>query len=372
MQRFYSFTFLDGYNTKIKVISPRTREGSWAADKYIIVGPGFSRSLPSCFDDNHTIRSLSRFTLIIGRTQVFGPDDAPNVVAIESGYSLTSLDGSKPQENEIPIFPFISNDPSGAIVPKIDLIVPIAQVFFPGINFIMNYTEIEDHETDLFRRFAKIDVGPAKEFIGQQMSQEMYNNIQYGIFKGEKIIDDASTPEVVNGWENAYPSTHDKYLDRALLAQLGGIYTCDPEEQLYRWARIDFDGDFLDAMKHDYTLTFEPGQFPPVARQYGGFWSLSAYLGVRRGALVHNPIDRYSIDGMITPGLVYDDNGALTLHLQKTRPDTDAKAANWLPTPDPEFGGYETGEFHLLLRIFIPEDLDYFPPAVVKAGPATL
>ena len=371
MQRYYSFTIEDGYNDNIKIISPRTRGGSWVGDKYVIVGPGFRGSLPSNFDDDHTIRSLSRFTFIVGRTQVFGPDDVPNVVAIQTDYSLTSLDGSKPQENDIPVFPYVNRSPAFLAVPGSE-IIPIAQMFFLRANFIMNYIEIEDHESALFRRFAKINFGPSKEFTGQKMSQQMYKNIQDGLANGTKILYDARTPEVINGWENGYPSTANKYLARAIIAKLGGVCTNDPEEQLYRWARIDFDGDSLDSTKHDYTLTFSPGQFPPVAEQYGGFWSLAVYLGVREGVVVHNPIDRYYIDDKMTPGLVYSDNGALTLYLQKTRPDTDAKAANWLPTPDPEFGGYETGEFHLLSRVYVPENVDYFPPAILKAGPATL
>ena len=143
---------------------------------------------------------------------------------------------------------------------------------------------------------------------------------------------------------------------------------------LYHVAGVDIDNDLLDSMKYDYTLTFSSGQFPPVAEQYGGFWSVTAYLGLlpELGTLVHNPIDRYAINGMTTPGLVYDTNGALTLYIQKTRPDTDAKTANWLPTPDPEFGGYETGEFHLVIRLYVPEDLYYFPPGIVKASPTSV
>ena len=109
-------------------------------------------------------------------------------------------------------------------------------------------------------------------------------------------------------------------------------------------------------MKYDYTLTFSSGQFPPVAEQYGGFWSVTAYLGL--------------LPELGT--LVYDTNGALTLYIQKTRPDTGAKVANWLPTPDPEFGGYETGEFHLVIRLYVPEDLYYFPPGIVKASPTSV
>lgn len=102
--------------------------------------------------------------------------------------------------------------------------------------------------------------------------------------------------------------------------------------------------------------------------ELGGYWSVTAYLGAELAQLIHSPIDRYVINVITTEGLVYDDNGALTLYLQKKRPDTDAKAANWLPSPDPEFAGYETGAFHLVTRVYLPNDRTYFPPGVIKAG----
>lgn len=49
--------------------------------------------------------------------------------------------------------------------------------------------------------------------------------------------------------------------------------------------------------------------------------------------LVDNPIGRYSI-GDRTPGLVYDDDGGLTLHVGKDRPQDPKRAANWLSAPD--------------------------------------
>ena len=84
----------------------------------------------------------------------------------------------------MPVFPFVDRQ-------AIDKPVSEAQVFFSLANFIINYVEIEDYETCLFKRFVNIDVGPSKEFIGQEMSQEMYRNIQDGIANGSKKIDDA-------------------------------------------------------------------------------------------------------------------------------------------------------------------------------------
>ena len=124
------------------------------------------------------------------------------------------------------------------------------------------------------------------------------------------------------------------------------------------------DGDPYDSM-YDYTLTFQASEFPPVMKAYAGYWSVTAYLGDVIMHMIHNPIDRYKIDGKME-GLVYDDNGALTLYIQKKR------ATNWLPTPDPEFAGYESGAFHLVMRVYLPKDegVQYSPPGVIKAGHA--
>ena len=138
-----SFTALLRFHNdvNIKIISPRTLGGSlggsWAADQYVIVGPGFRGSLLSHFDDDHIIRSLIRFSFIVVRTQIYDLDDAPNVAAIQSGYTLAPLAGNEPQKTNMPIFPFMNKD----VVHKPD---PEAQLFFSYANFIINYMEIED------------------------------------------------------------------------------------------------------------------------------------------------------------------------------------------------------------------------------------
>jgi hypothetical protein len=61
--------------------------------------------------------------------------------------------------------------------------------------------------------------------------------------------------------------------------------------------------------------------------------------------LVENPIDRYSI-GDRTPGLVAGEDGSLVIRMQRGRPDDEAAAANWLPTPE--------GLFRPILRVYQP------------------
>ena len=91
--------------------------------------------------------------------------------------------------------------------------------------------------------------------------------------------------------------------------------------------------------RHRYTLRFDPT--PPV----DAFWSLTMY-DVPDFYLVANPIDRYSI-GDRTPGIVHDDDGALTITMQPRRADRPAAGANWLPAPA---GAVPAGAAHVRAR----------------------
>ena len=368
LQRYFGLLIADAYILPIKMISPRTRGGSLAAEQYVMVGPGFKGQLPNHFDDDHIIRSLSRFVVLIGRTQVFGLDDLPDARAVQSGYTLATLDGNRLPRAHVPVFPFVDGN-------EISKPIPEAQVFFSYANFIINYFKIGDYESDLFKRFAKIEVGPSQEFIGQKMHQQMYEAIRNGIANGSKKVDDvlAGISEIiVRGWSIRYrpEPVRSDYHSRAVYARISAYPNVPQEETLHLHGWQDTDGDLLGSTKHNYTLTFSPGEFPKVMEAYSGFWSITVYLksGLDLANLVHNPIDRYAISSN-SAGVVYGTNGALTLYLQNKRPDTDAKAANWLPTPDPDFGGYDTGDFHVHMRVYQSRDISvpYYPPGIMKA-----
>lgn len=141
-----------------------------------------------------------------------------------------------------------------------------------------------------------------------------------------------------------------KYATRAFAAKVG-LYGADPQEAYYPSASQDIEGDSFDSTRYKYTLTFPAGNLPSV--KDGGFWSITMYRMPEK-LLVHNPIDRYLI-GDHTEGLVFDD-GALTLYIQKEKPDSDAEKANWLPAPDPDYAGYDTALFSLTVRIYWPTD----------------
>ena len=67
----------------------------------------------------------------------------------------------------------------------------------------------------------------------------------------------------------------------------------------------------LDGSKHNYTLTFAKGQFPPV----NAFWSVTMYDG-KTQLLIENPINRYLINSPMLPGMKKNPDGSLTLYIQ--------------------------------------------------------
>ncbi len=113
----------------------------------------------------------------------------------------------------------------------------------------------------------------------------------------------ASTGKDQNGWLVGGLSGGDRasfdgdWLKRAAVAK-AGIYANDPAEAMYPYTRKDIHGERLDGSKHNYTLTFAKGQFPPV----NAFWSVTMYDG-KSQLLIENPINRYLINSPMLPGM---------------------------------------------------------------------
>ena len=164
--------------------------------------------------------------------------------------------------------------------------------------------------------------------------------------------------KVVNGWligsilgDRAF--FHGDYLLRAAGA-LAGIYGNSAAEAVYPIAKHDVNGETLDGSKHDYTITFVPGEFPPV----NAFWSITMYDG-KTQLLIKNPIDRYLINSPMLPNMKTNDDGSLTIYVQKDSPGPD-RESNWLPAPD--------GPIYMVMRLYWPKTE---PPSVLPPGEGT-
>lgn len=175
-----------------------------------------------------------------------------------------------------------------------------------------------------------------------------------GVEEGEKLILGFNVSGTVrkNGWSTGRDATGfgGDILKRAVGAKfgLGGHQAI--ENRSYT-AQADSAGDRPDG-SHSLQMRFEASAMPPC----NAFWSLTAY-----GAdmyLVENEIDRWSISDR-TPGLVYDADGSLTIHVSAAQP---ANIANWLPAPN--------GPYLLGMRVYEGRDevidCEWFPPTLTR------
>ena len=149
----------------------------------------------------------------------------------------------------------------------------------------------------------------------------------------------------------------DFYVLRAAAAQ-AGLYGNSGAEALYPTYQTDSDQAPLDASKNNYTLTFRKDDLPPVK----SFWSLSMYDG-KTQLFVHNPLDRYLLNSSMMDRFSKEEDGSISLYIQKDSPGKD-KEANWLPTPE--------GPFYVVMRLYGPEpdalEGKWMPPKVEKTN----
>ncbi len=157
----------------------------------------------------------------------------------------------------------------------------------------------------------------------------------------EQALKSGSDATVVNGWHQAFHifDYNDDFFEIGTLdspewriedrrkaigvraaAAMGGLWGNHGYEAAYSQIYTDATGAQLTG-EHTYAITFASP--PPVE----AFWSITMY-SMPHFYLVSNPIERYSI-GDRTPGLVYDDNGSLTLTLSATEPADPVARANW-------------------------------------------
>jgi hypothetical protein len=346
-KRYYSVMLCDGNTYNYGYIGSRAT-GSEAGD-YMVVGPDWQGATPPGI--KKVFRSSTQLSLAGFRTQLFNPDDLDNVKKVQDGYKARTLSAYL---NQAPPAPAPAID-----FPKIDKEL-VKTNFFEYLDFALQFAPAQDNEKDIRAQLARIGVGPGKTFAFKDLSPEDKLEIALGMKEGERKIDDgvANAGKAINGWRvSGLPGDSAHYngdwLKRAVAAK-AGIYGNDPVEATYPLTRVDSEGQTLDGSKHNYTLTFPPGQQPPV----NAFWSLTMYDG-KTQLLIENPINRYLINSPMLPGMTKNPDGSLTLYIQNKSPGAD-KEANWLPAPD--------GPIYLVMRLYWPTTT---PPSVLPAGEGT-
>jgi hypothetical protein len=346
-KRYYSVMLCDGNTYNYGYIGTRATGGE--AGDYMVVGPDWKGETPAGI--KQVFRSSTQFSLAGYRTQLFGPDDLDNVKTVQAGYKAQPLSAylGQPAPAAAPTIDF----------PKIDKEL-VKTNFLDYLDFALQFAPAEDNEKEIRAKLARIGVGPGKTFDFKDLPLEHKLEIGLGMKEGQRKVDEAvaKAGKTINGWQVAgLPGDSQHYngdwLKRAVAAQ-AGIYGNDPEEAMYPYTRVDGDGQTLDGSKHNYTLTFPAGQLPPV----NSFWSVTMYDG-KSQLLIKNPIDRYLINAPMLPGMKKNEDGSVTLYIQKDSPGAD-KEANWLPAPD--------DTIYLVMRLYWPKTE---APSILPAGEGT-
>ena len=354
--RYYSVQLVDGNTYNYGYIGSRAT-GNDAGD-YLVAGPDWHGEKPAGIEQE--FRSTTPFSLTIFRTQLFDAEDMPQVIEVQQGYTVQPLSEHLNQSAPAPAanIDFVPASSEG-----------IKDNFYAYLDAALEFVPVTAEDEAIRNKLASIGIGSGKTFDFKDLSPDhkaaMLLAMKEGDDKIEKYL--ATGNASINHWkigslfgDRAF--YNGDWLKRAAAAK-GGIYGNDAVEAMYPMTRWDADGDTLDGSKHDYTLTFPAGQLPPV----NAFWSVTMYDATTQ-LLIKNPIDRYLINSPMLPNLKKNNDGSLTIYIQKDSPGK-AKEANWLPAPD--------GPIYLVMRLYWPKteapsilpvgEGTWSPPSVTKA-----
>jgi len=353
--RYFSVQICDANTYNVGYIGSRaTGQG---AGSWLIAPPGWQGATPPGI--RGVIRSTTQFALAIFRTQLFGPDDMPGVIAVQQGYRCETLSAFLRQPAPPPAaeirWPRITADLA-------------KHHFFDYLAFALQFNAPQPNEAALRAQMARIGITGT----GAPLPHGLFDRLELlaAAFEGERKVEAAVAAAGVpmNGWRvSPVPGSPERYngdwMLRAVVAK-AGIYANSTEEATYPFTREDTTGAPLDGSKARYTITFGPNALPPV----NAFWSVTMYDGAKQ-LLVRNPIDRYLINAPMLPGMRRNADGGLTIHIGKDDPGPELRP-NWLPAPD--------GPIYLVMRLYWPRTEApsllpigqgaWRPPGVVRAG----
>ncbi|ANK77110.1 cell envelope protein (plasmid) [Ensifer adhaerens] len=346
-ERYYSVQLIDGNTYNFGYIGSRATGN--VPGSYLVVGPDWKGEEPAGI--KQVFSSTTPFVFANFRTQLINVEDLPNVEKVQAGYNVQPLSAFLKQ-------------PTPPAAQKIDFLPATTQGikdnFFDYLDAALEFVPPTEEDKAIRAKLARIGVGPGKSFDFKELPIAHKLEIGLGMKRGDDKVTKfaASGNKVINGWSvgsffgdrNFYKGD---WLKRAAAAK-AGLYGNDAVEAMCPFTRTDAKGETLDASKHNYKITFPAGQLPPV----NSFWSVTMYDG-KSQLLIENPINRYLINSPMLPGMKKNEDGSLTLYIQKDSPGAD-KESNWLPAPN--------GTIYLVMRLYWPKTE---APSILPVGEGT-
>jgi hypothetical protein len=324
---------------------------------YAIVPPGWRGELPEGV--TYLAESPTQWSLLLGRTLVDSKADLAAVHKIQDQYQLTALsDWGKavhvrppfePVDNMFPKYSAMFADKSVGFKGVLtDFIKSNPERYLAVMNHAMTINGIPVNEQAYQQQFVEVGIGPGMSVdnIRLDFINGRNQGTSLGLIDIVKSIDADYGSNNVNGWAVLDASfgragVAGDFLLRGGMQSLGGIVANDLVEASYFLLNddVNFPGIQQPHGSNDYTIHFSKEQLPEVE----AFWSLSVYDDTNN--LVANAMNRYSI-GDRTEGIIYSDDGGITLSLSHKMPVDIVARANWVPIP-------EAG-FYMVFRTYLP------------------
>lgn len=308
--------------------------------KFALVGPNWKGTLPA---DVRRVDSPTRWVMIQPRVHLLGQDDLPearNVLEAITVQGLAQATG-KPAL-KAPIYEYPVAELTDPKLPVSALALKDPLQFWELLATAMaENPPPEDQVKALLPLFKPLGLEAGKPWDRSRLDPNVLRGLERAIQELPAHLEYVRPPGVLfaDGWFSSSPEVGDfktNYLLRASAAR-NDLTVNVPREAVYLQTLVDSDGAELTGASR-YTVTIK--QPPPYLKP--GFWSLTMY-DFKNNYTVPNPINRYCL-GSDNP-LKFNDDGSLTLYVQKEKPAAD-KEANWLPAPP--------GQFYLTLRAYPP------------------
>jgi hypothetical protein len=319
--RYYVVQWVDLFTQNFAYVGVRAT--GYGAGSYLIAGPNWHGEKPQ------GIRQVFKAeTEIVGslmRTALNGPEDVPNVQAIQAQFKLQPLSAflDKHAPSAAPPIDF----------PPYDRAKTQGHDFIEYLNFLLQFAEPPvKSEIAIRKRFETIGIGPGWPWDASKVDPALLSAIDAGIADAKQAIKARlAVTQSSNGLFGPRSLLKTDYLTRDVAAAKG-LYGNNLEEAWY--------GGYDGVGSKPAIIHFAPGKLPPAKF----FWSMTLYTLPDR-FLYANEIERYSV-GDRTKGLVMGKDGSLTLNVSHEPPAPEMRA-NWLPAP--------AGPYVVVARLYGPK-----------------
>jgi len=343
-ERFYHFQLIDLYTHNFAYLGTLTTGNK--AGKYLIANQGWEGEKPEGIDE--VIYCETDLFFVVVRTQLMNENDLENVKNIQDAYQLQAL--SSYLNKDMPKVVRTDNFPDWN---EGDQFTAAA---FNYLDVMLKLAKPVASEKELRNKFAKLGIGTEKGFDISSFDENTQKAIEEGVKEGfqeiETFIKEYTADPLISakifGTRDFLTQSakenyklDDFYIPRAVAAHTG-LYGNSGAEAIYPTYFVDSTGVPLNASENKYSMTFKKDELPPV----NAFWSLSMYDG-KTQLFINNQLDRYLLNSNNMEAYDYNDDGSLTLYIQKDSPGKELEP-NWLPAPD--------GPFYCVMRLYGPKE----------------